>query len=164
MGKYSWNPSSEIPSLAGKVVLVTGGNAGIGAAFVRAIASHDPAALYLCCRKTASGQAVIDSVHRTHAQANIKLLTLDLNALESVKKCAAEFNAQADRLDYLFLNAGVSGTAPGVTEDGYENTFGINHVGHALLTQLLMPKILETAKQPDADVRIIVTSSVGHDW
>lgn len=130
MPRYSYDPSKEIPDLSGKVVLVTGGNAGIGAGFVKALAAHNPATIYLCCRRPDSGQAVIDEIHKTHAKATIQLLTLDLNSFGSVKRCAEDFNSKADRLDLLFLNAGVSCTPPGTTEDGYENQFGINHVGH----------------------------------
>ena len=82
-----------------------------------------------------------------------------------MKKCAAEFNQRSDRLDLLFLNAGVSSTAPSLTKEGYEQQFGINHMGHALLTQLLMPKMLSTTRNVNGgakpDVRIVVTSSIG---
>ncbi|CZT19961.1 related to alcohol dehydrogenase homolog Bli-4 [Ramularia collo-cygni] len=65
------------------------------------------------------------------------------------------------RLDLLFLNAGVAGIAPSLTEDGFEAHFGINHVGHTLLTQLLMPTLLATQKLPDSDVRVLVTTGIG---
>ena len=55
-------------------------------------------------------------------------------------------------------------TPPGTTKDGYEIQFGTNHMGHALLTKLLLPKLLSTANIPDADVRIITLSSVAHEW
>jgi retinol dehydrogenase-12 len=61
-------------------------------------------------------------------------------------------------------NAGIMMTPPGTTKDGFEVQFGTNHMGHALLTKLLLPKLLSTAKQPGADVRIITLSSVGHEW
>lgn len=95
----------------------------------------------------------------THPEAQISVLQLDLASLESVKTCAAEFLKSNSRLDYLFLNAGVSALAPALTKEGYEVQFGINHVGHALLTQLLMPTILST-KRSKADARILVTSSI----
>lgn len=133
----------------------------MGASKVKALAAHNPACIYLCCRKIASGQAVVDSIHQTIPQANIEILQLDLNSFDNVKKCASEFHAKSDRLDILFLNAGISATSPGLSKEGYEQQFGVNHMGHALLTQLLMPKLLETQRLPSSDVRIIITSSIG---
>jgi NAD(P)-dependent dehydrogenase (short-subunit alcohol dehydrogenase family) len=59
-------------------------------------------------------------------------------------------------------NAGVCALSPGLTKEGYEIQFGINHVGHALLTKLLMPTLLKTAEHPGSDVRIITMASRGH--
>jgi NAD(P)-dependent dehydrogenase (short-subunit alcohol dehydrogenase family) len=102
----SFDSAKDIPDLSDKVILVTGGNAGIGEATVRALVPHNPACIYLCARKTAAGEAVMRSIRETHPKANITLLTLDLASLSSVKACAEDFNRQADRLDVLFLNAG----------------------------------------------------------
>jgi len=55
-------------------------------------------------------------------------------------------------------------TPPGRTKEGYEIQFGTNHIGHAILTKLLLLKLLLTAKDPDADVRIVTISSVAHEW
>lgn len=66
------------------------------------------------------------------------------------------------RLDRLFLNAGIMAGPAGVTEQGYELQFGTNHMGHALLTKLLLPTLLKTAAEPGADVRVVALSSVGH--
>jgi NAD(P)-dependent dehydrogenase (short-subunit alcohol dehydrogenase family) len=157
-----FDPQTDISSLNGKVILITGGSAGIGEATVRALAQHDPACIYLCARKLAAGEAIIKSIHAIQPKANIVLLPLDLASFESIRACASAFNAQSDRLDILFLNAGISTVAPAVTKDGYEIQFGTNHMGHALLTQLLLPQMLETQRrEPQADLRIHVTASVG---
>lgn len=67
------------------------------------------------------------------------------------------------RLDLLFLNAGVMALPPGQTKEGYEIQFGTNHMGHALLTKLLLPTLKRTAKEVDgADVRVVAVSSIGH--
>ncbi|KAK4633916.1 Short-chain dehydrogenase/reductase eriB [Fulvia fulva] len=157
----AFNPAHDIKDLSGKVILITGGNTGLGASKVKALAAHNPTCIYLCCRKIESGQAVVDSIHQTIPKANIQILQLDLSSFDSVKKCAADFNAKSDRLDLLFLNAGISATSPALSKEGYEQQFGVNHMGHALFAQLLMPKLLETQRQADSDVRIIVTSSIG---
>ena len=79
-----------------------------------------------------------------------------------MRAAATRFAAEQQRLDVLLLNAGVSATAPAQSREGYELQFGTNHMGHALLTQLLMPTLLRTAALPGADVRVVVLSSVGH--
>jgi NAD(P)-dependent dehydrogenase (short-subunit alcohol dehydrogenase family) len=89
---------------------------------------------------------------------------LDLASLQSVKDAAAKFSAESDRLDILLLNAGVMAIPPAVTEDGYEIQFGTNHVGHALLTKLLVPVLDKTAKSSDAGARIVSLGSYAHNY
>jgi len=81
-----------------------------------------------------------------------------------VVAAAKEFVEKESRLDRLFLNAGVMALPPGVTEQGYEIQFGTNHLGHALLTKLLLPTLIKTAegKGGKEDVRVITLSSAGH--
>lgn len=67
------------------------------------------------------------------------MLQLDLQSFESIKSCAVRFNQQSERLDLLLLNAGIAGVSPSLTEDDYEVHSGVNYLGHALLTQLLLP-------------------------
>lgn len=87
---------------------------------------------------------------------------MDLSSFASIKSAAATFTSQSRRLDLLFNNAGIMACPMSETVDGYEIQFGTNHMGHALLTKLLLPTLLNTAKEPDADVRIINLSSYGH--
>ncbi|KAK3074221.1 hypothetical protein LTR53_003508 [Teratosphaeriaceae sp. CCFEE 6253] len=158
----TFDSAKDIPDLSGRVILITGGNAGIGAATVRALASHRPACIYLCSRKIAAAETLIQSVRETVPKANISPLQLDLASFDSVRQCAETFNRQSERLDILFLNAGICVTPPALSTEGYELQFGVNHVGHALLTQLLLPKMLQTRRDhPEADLRIHATSSVG---
>ncbi|CAK7245131.1 MAG: hypothetical protein STHCBS139747_006700 [Sporothrix thermara] len=159
MVKVNFEPARDILSLAGKVILVTGSNAGIGKATVRALARHDPARIYLCGRRhEAAEQTAKELCAETHFDS-IVVLDLMLDSLESVKNAAAVVLANETRLDLLFLNAGVANTPHGLTKEGYELHFGINHVGHAMLTQMLMPLLLRTQAQPGTDVRIVITSS-----
>lgn len=100
------------------------------------------------------------SIKQISPNANIKVLQLDLASFDSVRQCAKAFNESSTRLDILMLNAGVAGVAPALTKEGYEIHFGTNCLGHALLTQLLLPKMLETRRQePSADLRIHFTAS-----
>ena len=94
--------------------------------------------------------------------ANITFLPLDLASFDSISAAAKSFTGQSQRLDILMNNAGVMALPPGTTQEGYEVQFGTNHVGHALLTRLLLPTLLATAKQPGSDVRIINLTSEGH--
>lgn len=157
-----FNPAQDIGDLSSKVALVTGGNAGIGKATVEALAVHKPACIYICARNLPTAQTLVDKLQKSCPDTKLQILELDLASLESVKKCASDFIAKSDRLDLLFLNAGVGTMVPKVTNEGYEVCFGVNHMGHALLTQLLLPKMLQTKEHDhSADLRIVATSSVG---
>jgi NAD(P)-dependent dehydrogenase (short-subunit alcohol dehydrogenase family) len=112
MARDTFEPAKDIPNLKGKVVLVTGGNAGIGKATIRAIAIHDPARIYLCARRRSAAETAAAELRAESRYNRIDILDLDLASLDSVKKCAAEFTERENRLDLLFLNAGVASTAP----------------------------------------------------
>lgn len=79
-----------------------------------------------------------------------------------MESAAQEFTSKEQKLNILFLNAGIMATPPGLTKDGYEIQFGTNHIGHVLLTKLLLPTLLKTADIPGSDVRVICVSSIGH--
>jgi NAD(P)-dependent dehydrogenase (short-subunit alcohol dehydrogenase family) len=138
------------------------GNSGLGQESVLQLAKHNPSRIFLASRSTENAQASINTIRAVVPNANITILPLDLASLESVKDAANIVNATTDRLDILMNNAGIMATPPGTTKEGYEIQFGVNHVGHALLTKLLLPKLEATAQQPGTDVRIITLSSVGH--
>ncbi|KAK1985665.1 short chain dehydrogenase [Colletotrichum cereale] len=166
MGGCDFQPDTDIPDLAGKVVLVTGGNSGLGLETVRQIAKHNPAHIYLAARSKEKGEAAIETLKTENPDAApISLLPLDLASFESVKAAAKQFAAASDRLDLLINNAGIMHTPEGLTEDGYEIQFGTNHMGHALLTQLLLPTLKRTAAaEKDADVRVVFLSSDAEGW
>ena len=100
--------------------------------------------------------------------ALIQYLHCDLASLASVQAAAHAFielekkRGGQPRLDLLFLNAGIMAVPAALTKDGYEIQLGTNHVGHFLLTKLLLPTLLATAKLPDADVRVISLTSLAH--
>ncbi|KAK0610182.1 hypothetical protein B0T17DRAFT_593960 [Bombardia bombarda] len=158
-----YNPATEIPSLTGKVILVTGGNAGLGKQSVLQFAKHSPAHIWMGARSLSKAQAAIDEIRKEVPSANITALQLDLTSFASIRAAAATVVSQSDRLDILMLNAGIMATPPGLTTEGYEIQFGTNHVGHALLTKLLRPLLLKTTTLPNADVRVVVLSSAGHN-
>ncbi|KAJ9606760.1 hypothetical protein H2200_008769 [Cladophialophora chaetospira] len=161
----TFDPERDIPSLKGKVCLVTGANSGLGEATVAALARHEPAKVYLAARSRDKAETALSRIKATSPAAkvaDIQILDLDLASFDSVKKAAARVNAEVGRLDVLQLNAGVAVIPQSTTKEGYEIQFGTNYLGQALLTQLLMPLLLKTAGLPGADVRIVSMSSVGH--
>lgn len=84
--------------------------------------------------------------------AKIEFLDLDLASFASVKKAADRILAENERLDLLVNNAGIMGVPPAQSTEGYEIHFGTNHMGHALLTKLLLPLLERTAVLPGSDV------------
>ncbi|KAF2036312.1 retinol dehydrogenase 12 [Setomelanomma holmii] len=162
MGK-SFNPAMDIGSLEGKVILVTGGNAGLGKQTVQYLSSHNPARIYLAARTPSKATAAIQSIQSAVPNAcEIIHLPLDLTSFSSIASAADTFRSRESRLDILINNAGIMASPYSTTKEGFEIQFGTNHMGHALLTKSLLPTLLETAKLPGADVRIVTLSSMGH--
>ncbi|KAL7773689.1 hypothetical protein CFE70_003655 [Pyrenophora teres f. teres 0-1] len=162
MGK-TFNPAQDIGSLEGKVILVTGGNAGLGKQTIAYLSAHNPTRIYLAARTESKAREAITSIKSSVPNAcEIVHLPLDLTSFSSIASAASTFKSQETRLDILINNAGIMAVPYSTTKEGYEIQFGTNHMGHALLTKLLLPTMLETAKQPGADVRIVNLSSRGH--
>ncbi|KAI1061121.1 hypothetical protein LB506_011745 [Fusarium annulatum] len=154
---YPFDPTTDIPSLTGKVIFITGANTGLGKATAIELTKHSPAHVYITSRDSAKGNAALDEVRETASEnTKVSLLELDLSSFESIKSAAAEFLKREDRLDVLLLNAGVMGVPPVLTKEGYEMHMGINHLGHALLLKLFKPVLDKT---PDA--RAVHLSSAG---
>lgn len=143
-------------------LIIAIGNTGLGKETIDQLAKHDPSHIYLAARTPSKGQAAVADVKKATPTANITFLPLDLASFDSISSAAKEFTAKSERLDVLLNNAGVMALPPGTTKEGYEVQFGTNHVGHALLTKLLLPTMLSTAQQPGSDVRIVNLSSEGH--
>ncbi|KFX89325.1 hypothetical protein O988_08675, partial [Pseudogymnoascus sp. VKM F-3808] len=153
---------ASIPSQSGKVILITGGNIGLGRETCRVLAAHQPRRIYLCARSAAKAEATIKELQEFQPDAPLSFLPLDLADLESVQACARAFVEKEDRLDLVVCNAGIMAVPEGVTKEGYEMQFGTNYVGHALLVKLLLPVLQRTVEIPGADVRVVTVSSLGH--
>ena len=142
--------------LTGKVAIVTGGYSGIGVETVRGLAG-------------AGAKVIVPA--RDHAKAvgnladvagDVTIMQMDLADLATVRKFAADFAAQHDRLDLLINNAGIMACPLTRVGPGWEQQFGVNHLGHFALAQALMPLLEKTAALPDSDVRVVALSSTGH--
>lgn len=154
-----FQPDHDVPDLTGQVIIVTGGNAGLGFETIKQLAQHNPARIYLAARSTDKAESAIQELQKEDkVTAPISHLMLDLSSFESIKNAATTFQQSQSRLDVLINNAGIMMTAEGLTKDGYEVQFGTNVMGHALLTQLLLPLLRQTAKM-NPETRVVTLSS-----
>jgi NAD(P)-dependent dehydrogenase (short-subunit alcohol dehydrogenase family) len=167
----AFEPDKDIPDLSGKVILVTSGNNGLGKESILQLAKHNQAKIYMGARSQSKAESALSEINNAVPQstADIVFLQMDLASFASIRKAVDTFLSENDRLDLLINNAGILGRPAGLTDDGYEMQFGTNHMGHALLTKLLLP-ILErtanekTASEAERDVRIINLSSEGYKF
>ncbi|OJT10959.1 hypothetical protein TRAPUB_12521 [Trametes pubescens] len=159
--KAKWSVA-DIPDLSGKVMIVTGGNAGIGRETVKALLKHN-ATVYMASRNEAKALAAIAQLQRETGRQAI-FLRLDLADLKSVRAAAQEFMSKETVLHVLFNSGGVMfPPVEQLTADGYDLQFGTNVLGHFYLTQLLIPVLLSGASHsPEGRVRVINTSSMAH--
>ncbi len=149
--------------LAGKNVVVTGANTGIGRVTAEELARRG-ARVVLACRSREKTLPVLDGIQKAHGEGAARYVPLDLGDLSKVREAAAEILAEDHPIDVLVNNAGLAGLR-GQTKDGFELAFGTNHLGHFLLTHLLLPRLL-AAPAP----RVVHVASKAHrqahgiDW
>lgn len=127
-------------TLAGKTIVITGANSGIGLETARALAA-DGARVVMACRDPSRAAEARDALAASLPGASLELLTLDLASLADVRRAATELAARHPRIDVLINNAGLFPFSRQLTADGFEMQFGVNHLGHFLLTRLLMPQL-----------------------
>ncbi len=140
----------------GKVVVVTGSNVGIGLETAVGVAALE-ATTVLACRNRAKAEAAAKEVTQRTWNDDVHVVSLDLADLASVKKAAEDILSRWDRLDVLVNNAGGTWSERRLTAQGFEYTFGVNHLGPFYLTNLLLPRLRAVAPS-----RIVNVTSVGH--
>jgi len=145
-----------MPDLSGKVLIVTGGNSGLGYESVKAFAMKG-ADVIMASRSPQKADEAGKEILKSYPDAKVHAMELDLASLESVRTFADNFNRQFDRLDVLLNNAGIMMNPYTRTKDGFESQFGTNHLGHFALTGLLMDRILGTPGS-----RVVNVSSGAH--
>jgi len=143
--------------LSGRRYVVTGANAGIGFVTAKQLARQG-ASVVLACRRVAAGDEKASEIRDAHPNADVEVRELDLGNLASVRAFADGLLAEHDTLQGLVNNAGVMNTPKGRTKDGFETQLGTNHLGHFLLTELLLP-----ALRRGAPARVVNVSSCYHD-
>ncbi|KAI8986260.1 NAD(P)-binding protein [Trametes punicea] len=151
----------QIPDLTGRIVIVTGGNVGIGFETIRPLLKRN-AKVYMASRSREKAEAAIASLKKDTGREAI-FLELDLASMASVRRAAKEFLSQERELHMLFNNAGIMWPPMEETsKDGYDLQFGTNVIGHFYFTELLMPALLAgVASSPDHHTRVITTASSG---
>lgn len=152
----SWS-ATDIPDQAGRTVVVTGANGGLGLATARALAAAG-ATVVIAARNQERAAEAMSRIRDGLPQASLELVELDLSSLASVQKAADEILAAHQTVDVLVNNAGVMGIPERRTADGFEMQFGVDHLGHFALTARLMPALLGA---PAARI-VTVTSSAHH--
>ncbi|CAI2181591.1 9431_t:CDS:2 [Funneliformis geosporum] len=150
--------TENIPDLTGKVAIVTGGNTGIGYIIAREL-SRKNAHVFIATRNKERGEGAVEKIKNETGNNQVEFLHLDLISLKLVKQSAENFLSKNLPLHILINNAGVMATPWSLTEDGIQDQFGVNYVGHFLFTMTLLPKI--EASTPS---RIVNMGSEAHRY
>ncbi|MGM0620833.1 MAG: oxidoreductase [Bacteroidota bacterium] len=153
--KENWT-TEDIPDLSGKVIIVTGGNSGLGFESVKAFTAKG-AEVILASRSIGKGEKAKAEIIQQHPEGKIKVAELDLADLDSVRRFAKNYQQNHNRLNVLLNNAGIMTTPYFKTKDGFEGQVGTNHLGHFALTGLLLPVLKKTLQS-----RVVNVSSSAH--
>lgn len=162
---FSWSSTAEEVtaglSASGLTAIVTGASSGIGAETARVLAMRG-AHVVMAVRNVDAAGAVREAVLAEAPAAKLDLMELDLSSMDSVRKFASDFTAKGLPLNILINNAGVMATPFSLSKDGIEMQFATNHVGHFLLTHLLLETMKKTSRESSMEGRIVNVSSEGH--
>ncbi|KAM0300218.1 hypothetical protein HYE67_006440 [Fusarium culmorum] len=150
-----FDSTTDVPDLSGKAILVTGGTSGLGRSAITTLAAHNPSHIYFTGRSSSAAESLIKDISPIPAT----FLECDLTSIANMHDAAKKF--RHDRLDLFIANAGVM-AVDGLTKDGLELQFGVNHVGNATLFMALLPIMLKTAEKPNSDVRFVSLTSLGY--
>ncbi|KAJ0410459.1 hypothetical protein P43SY_002791 [Pythium insidiosum] len=145
-----------MPSQAGRVVIVTGANSGIGFATASAFAARG-AHVILACRSPQRGQAAAVKIREETGSASVDFMQLDVGSVASIRTFCSHIHDRFDHIDVLINNAGVMHPQHVKTIDGFESHFAVNHLGHFLLTSLLFGLLKQSR-----DARVVSVSSLSH--
>lgn len=143
-------------SLEGKTVIITGGNTGIGKETAVDLASRG-ARVIIGCRDLHKGKAAVNEIQERSESRQVFFEELDLASLQSIRKFADNILKSEPRLDILVNNAGVMACPYSKTKDGFEMQLGVNHLGHFMLTHLLLDLLKRSSPS-----RIVNVSSLAH--
>jgi len=142
--------------MVGQYIVITGGNAGIGKATATALAKMG-ASVLITSRSADKAQQAVEAIRKASGNEQVNYVTVDLSSLASVREAATAISAQMPQIDVLINNAGCYFSDLQLNAEGIEMQFATNHLGHFLLTNLLMPNLKAAGK-----ARIINLSSIAH--
>lgn len=154
--KVNGTPCRSTARLDGKNVIITGGNTGIGKETALNLARRG-AKIYIACRDMKKAQLALEEIRERTGSRDVYVMKLDLASCKSIREFVTEYRKKEDKLHVLLLNAGVMMTPHKLTAEGFEYQFGINHLGHFLLTHLCLDMLEECAPS-----RVVVVSSLAH--
>lgn len=164
---FSWYSTAEEVTdgidASGLTAIVTGASSGIGTETTRVLALRG-AHVVMGVRNVSAGATVKNEILKEIPNAQIDVLELDLTSMASVRKFASDFKAMNLPLNILINNAGVMATPFSLSKDGIELQFATNHVGHFLLTDLLLENMKNTSRKSNTEGRIVIVSSEGHKF
>ncbi|TRY61242.1 hypothetical protein TCAL_16277 [Tigriopus californicus] len=149
--------------LDGKVIVITGANTGIGKETALDL-SRRGARIIMLCRSLEKANVTADKIKQV-TKGYVDVQELDLASLKSVRKCAQTLLEKEEKIDILINNAGVMLCPNWKTEDGFDMQFGTNHLGHFLLTELLLPllrKSVNTGFHPSLHPGVVNTELSRH--
>jgi NAD(P)-dependent dehydrogenase (short-subunit alcohol dehydrogenase family) len=149
-------PPHAVPTMQGRTVVITGGNSGVGKATAVALATAG-AATVITSRHEERGRDAVADIRRLSGSDEVDLVVFDLADLASVRRGAEQVLDRCPRIDVLVNNAGLVQSERTETVDGFEATFGINHLGPFLLTRLLTDRLVESAP-----ARVVTVASTAH--
>uniref|UniRef100_A0ACD5XQ48 Uncharacterized protein n=1 Tax=Avena sativa TaxID=4498 RepID=A0ACD5XQ48_AVESA len=162
---FSWASTADQVtqglSAQGLTAIVTGASSGIGAETARVLAARG-AHVVMTARNLAAADSVRKAVIAETPAATIHVMELDLSSIASVRKFAADYIDKGLPLNILINNAGVMAIPYTLSKDGIEMQFATNHVGHFLLTNLLLETMKKTSRESNVEGRIVNVSSEGH--
>ncbi|KAL0571617.1 hypothetical protein V5O48_010351 [Marasmius crinis-equi] len=157
-------PPVEGVSLADQVIVITGGNTGLGLEAAKHYAIRGPQKVIIVCRNEKKGQDAVERIKAETGFQNVDLWIADFADFESVKALKPKIDA-LDRLDILIENAGIASQEYEITKDGWEASLQVNVLGPALHVFLSLPKLLSTGqKHPETTPRVVMVSSDVHYW
>jgi retinol dehydrogenase-12 len=107
MDPKAYNPVTAIPGLNGRVILITGANAGIGKQTALELAEHHRAQVWIAARNIQSGKKAVEEIKQEAAGVDVRFAECDLTSFDSITSAAQTVMAEAKRLDILMLNAGI---------------------------------------------------------
>jgi len=153
--EFRWE-QENVPQQSGKIVIITGANSGVGSEAAR-IMVQKGATVIMACRNMEKSRPALDELNNGNNTGKAILLKLDLSDFSSIRSFSDEIREKFPRVDILINNAGIMAPPYGKTADGFELQFGTNHLGHFMLTGMLLDLIT-----PVEGSRVVTITSIAH--